>query len=79
MPACHDTQPKANPRALQTSLRRSALRVAIQGPKLIFDTVMMLCKFTAHGYFNPSASLNWTSEGTPRILDVIGATVTFAR
>jgi hypothetical protein len=37
---------------------------------------MALCRFTAQGAFIPSSSLSMTSEGTPRIVDVIGATVT---
>jgi len=38
----------------------------------------MLCKLTAQGALMPSSSLNTTSDGTPRIVDVIGATVTVA-
>jgi len=38
--------------------------------------VTALCRFTAHGVFMPSSSLSVTSDGTPRIVDVIGATVT---
>lgn len=37
---------------------------------------MMLCRFAAQGPFMPSLSSSATSEGTPRIEDVTGATVT---
>lgn len=38
--------------------------------------VAMLCRLTAHGPFMPSSRSNTTSETTPRIVDVMGATVT---
>ena len=37
---------------------------------------MVLCRFTAHAAFMPSSSPSTTSEGTPRIVDVMGATLT---
>jgi hypothetical protein len=41
--------------------------------------VTALCKFTAQPAFMPSSSFKATSEGTPRIVEVIGATVTVDR
>jgi hypothetical protein len=38
--------------------------------------VTALCRFTAQGDFIPSSSVKTTSEGTPRIVEVTGATVT---
>jgi hypothetical protein len=38
--------------------------------------VTALCRFTAQGAFMPSSSFKTTSDGTPRIADVMGATVT---
>src|SRR5258707_14906768 len=43
------------------------------------DTVTALCRFTAHGDFMPSSSFRTTSDGTPRIVEVTGATVTVDR
>jgi hypothetical protein len=34
---------------------------------------------TAHGVFIPSSAFSATSEGTPRIVDVIGAIMTVER
>src|ERR1043165_6931266 len=39
----------------------------------------MLCRFTAQVPFMPSSILKITSDGTPRTVDVIGATVTVAK
>jgi hypothetical protein len=41
--------------------------------------VTALCRFTAHGDFMPSSSFSATLEGTPRMVEVIGATVTVDR
>jgi hypothetical protein len=43
---------------------------------LDFDTVTTLCKLMAHEFFIPSASVKHTSDGTPRMVEVMGATVT---
>jgi hypothetical protein len=43
------------------------------------ETVTALWRFTAYGDFMPSSSRKTTSDGTPRIVDVIGATVTVDR
>ena len=43
------------------------------------EMVTALCKFTAQGAFMPSSLLKTTSDGTPRIVDVMGATVTVDR
>jgi hypothetical protein len=40
------------------------------------ETHPALCRFTAQGDFMPSSSFRTTSDGTPRIVDVTGATVT---
>src|SRR6266849_5039128 len=40
------------------------------------DTVTALCRFTAHVDFMPSSSFRTTSDGTPRMVEVTGATVT---
>lgn len=62
--------------AAQISDKRSELSIAKRRPKSDFDTVSTLCRFTAHGCFIPSSSVRTTSDGTPRMAEVIGATVT---
>ena len=52
------------------------LNCATRFPNRSCDTVTALCKFTAHALFIPSSSFKTTSDGTLRIVDVIGATVT---
>ncbi|HUI43068.1 MAG TPA: hypothetical protein VL523_13980 [Terriglobia bacterium] len=52
------------------------LSIATLRPRWALGTVTTFCKFTAQGPFIPSASDKRTSEGTPRIVEVIGATVT---
>ena len=76
LPARYGPQPSAKPRALHTSLSRSALRTATRRPRCAFDTVATLCRLTAHGPFIPSTSVRRTSDGTSRIVEVMGATVT---
>jgi hypothetical protein len=73
------SQPSEKRRAAHTSLRRSSLNRATRLPNRHCDTVTALCRFTAHGPFMPSFSSSATSEGTPRIVDVTGATVTVDR
>jgi hypothetical protein len=38
--------------------------------------VTALCRLTAQGDFMPSSSFSTTSDGTPRMVEVTGATVT---
>jgi hypothetical protein len=38
--------------------------------------VIVLWRFTAHAVFMPSSAPKTTSEGTPRIVEVMGATLT---
>ena len=45
-------------------------------PSVAARRLTTLCRFAAHGVFIPSASSSTTSEGTPRIVEVIGAAVT---
>src|ERR1017187_6002656 len=71
--------PSEKPRAAQTSCIRSALKPATRRPSRAWATVTALCKLTAQRPFIPSAISRITSEGTPRMVDVIGATVTVAR
>lgn len=61
--------------AMQTSRSRASLNRATRFPKRSWETVTILCRFTAHGFFMPSVSSRTTSDGTPRIVEVIGATV----
>ena len=74
--ARHDVQPRAKPRAPQSCFIRSGVSDATRRPKLDFDTVTTLCRFMAHGPFIPSASFKATSDGIPRMVEVMGATVT---
>src|SRR5215471_1717357 len=73
------SHPTANRKAAHTSFIRPALNCATRFPNRSCDTVMALCRFTAQATFIPSSSCNATSDGTPRIVLVIGATVTVAR
>ena len=57
---------------MQTSLIRNEPSQPTRLPKRCWETVTALCRFTAQGVFMPSSSLSTTSEGTPRIVDVIG-------
>ncbi len=68
-------QPRANPNAAQTSASRCALSLATRRPRCSFETVTRLCRLTAHTCFMPSSSVRTTSDGTPRTVEVIGATV----
>src|SRR5271163_113104 len=71
-----ESHPKENRRAAHTSFIRPKLSWATRFPRRCCDTVTALCRFTAHGAFIPSSSFSTTSDGTPRIVDVTGATVT---
>lgn len=73
------SQPTAKRSAAQTSVMRALRNWATRLPRRSCETVTRLCRFTAHGPFIPSLSSSVTSDGTPRIVDVIGATVTVDR
>ena len=70
------SQPIEKRRAAQISLIRPELRWAWRFPSRPWETVTALCRFTAHGAFMPSSGVKTTSDGTPRMVKVIGATVT---
>ena len=78
-PLSYPSHPTANRNAAQTSFIRAPLNCATRFPKRACETVTVLCRFTAHGDFIPSSTAKATSEGTPRMVVVIGATVTVAR
>ena len=58
---------------------RVLVKLASCLPRRLCEMVTALCKFTAQAPFIPSATSNTTSEGTSRIVEVIGATVTVER
>jgi hypothetical protein len=70
------SQPSEKRNAVQISPIRKELNRATRFPKRCWEMVIALCRFTAQGAFMPSSWLSTTSDGTPRIADVIGATVT---
>jgi hypothetical protein len=70
------SQPKEKRRAAQISFIRGGLNCATRFPKRFWETVTALCRLTAQGALMPSSSFRSTSEGTPRMVEVIGATVT---
>src|ERR1022692_2844455 len=72
-------QPSEKRKAAQTSCIRPALKLATRRPSRACSTVRALCRFTAQRPFIPSSMSRITSEGTPRTVDEIGATVTVAR
>src|SRR5579863_5673582 len=74
--ARYEVQPRANPKAAQTSCSRSELSAATRRPRCALDTVTTLWRLMAQMPFIPSASVSTTSDGTPRMVDVMGATVT---
>src|SRR5580692_2251555 len=69
-------QPSANPKAAQTSANRCAPNFATRRPRCSLETVTTLCRLTAQTCFIPSSSVKTTSDGTPRTVEVMGATVT---
>ena len=69
-------QPRAKASAPQISLSRSELNTATRCPRCALDTVTTLWRLTARVPFIPSASVSRTSDGTPRMVEVMGATVT---
>ena len=58
---------------------RAEFSRATRLPNLACETVTALWRLTTQTVFSPSSSLSKTSEGTPRIADVIGAMVTVLR
>lgn len=58
---------------------REEVSCATRFPSHVWDTVIRLCKLMAQACFMPSSNPSKTSEGTPRIVEVMGATVTLVR
>ena len=73
---CPESHPKQNRKAAHTSFIRAGLSWATRFPNRCWDTVTAWCRFTAQGVFMPSSWFNTISEGTPRMVEVTGATVT---
>jgi hypothetical protein len=73
------SQPSENLSAAQISVILEDFSCAIRLPNRSCEMVIALCRFTAQSDFIPSSSLKTTSDGTPRIVDVTGATVTVAK
>src|SRR5260370_2998173 len=71
--------PNAKRRAAQNSCMRAPLKFATRRPSRACATVTALGRLTAQRPFMPSSISRITSEGTPRTVEVIGATVTVAR
>ena len=71
--------PSENRKAAQTSCIRAALKLATRRPNRSCETVTALCRLTAHRPFIPSPTPRITSEGTSRMVEEIGATVTVER
>ena len=65
--------------ARQTSCNRDVLKLVTRRTSLSCEIVTRLCRLTAHGPFTPSSTSNRTSDGTSRIVEVMGAMVTVAR
>src|SRR6185312_12707753 len=65
--------PSANRIAAQISPSRAELKRATRRPSRCCDKVAKWCRLTAQADFIPSSWFNTTSEGTPRIVAVIGA------
>ena len=70
------SQPTEKRSAAQISRIRRELNWASHLPSRCCDTVTALCRFTAHGAVMPTSSLRTTSDATPRIVEMIGATIT---
>jgi len=70
------SQPRAKAMARHTSRSLLSLSCAIRRPRCAWATVTKLWRFTAQGCFIPSSVPSGTSDGTPRTVDAIGATVT---
>jgi len=74
--AAQPSHPRAKAIARHTSCIRLSLRCATRRPTCPWATVTRLWRFTAHSCFIPSSVPSGTSDGTPRTVEVIGATVT---
>jgi hypothetical protein len=70
------SQPSEKRKAAQISAIRDTPSRATRFPKRCWEIVTALWRFTAQSAFIPSSGVSITSDGTPRIVDVIGATVT---
>src|SRR5882757_220100 len=70
------SNPSANEMAFAASFNFRVVKCEMRSPILPFGTVWRLSKFAAHMSGKPSSSVNTTSVGMLRIVDVIGATVT---
>ena len=69
-------KPSANDTAAPASFIFRAVNRAIRSPMLLLGTVWRLSKFAAQVFGKPSSSVNTTSVGILRIVEVIGAMVT---
>lgn len=70
------SQPSEKHRVTQVSFIRRELNWATRLPNRSWETVTGLCSFTAQGASMSSSSLKTTSDGTPRMAEVMGATMT---
>jgi len=75
VPVPQSPHSSAKPSARHTSLIRWAPSCATRRPMSFFATVITLCRLTAHACFIPSSGPRTTSEGTSRMVEVIGAIV----
>jgi hypothetical protein len=71
--------PSENRSAAQTACIRSLFRLQTRLPRRSREIVIALWRFTAHRPFIPSSTSKITSDGTLRIVEEIGATVTVER
>ncbi len=62
--------------ARQIPSRRAGVSDPTRLSSLSAVTVAMRWRFTAHAFFMPSCSSKTTSDGTPRMVEGMGATVT---
>ncbi len=72
------SQPREKRNAAQISFIRTELSCVTRLPNHCCETVTAWWRFTAQEVI-PSSSVSTTSDGAPRIMDVIGATVTVER
>jgi len=73
------SQLRENRKSAHISCIRAELSWATRLHSLSCTTVTGLWRLMVQGAFIPSSSLSRTSEGTPRMVEVMGATVTVAR
>lgn len=69
-------KPSANDTAAPASFIFRVVNLAIRSPMLLLETVWRLSKFAAQVFGRPSSSVNTTSVGMLRIVEVMGAMVT---